>query len=1695
MSATLLANELSVLISEAKRKQADLRHAAEKSLQELKSLSVTSEQQLAADLSRRPDFIEPFLIACATRTPKIAGAGVTSLQRLVISRGLPKSRLGEAVEAFHACTDLGLDVQLKVLQALPSLVQNYADNLKGDLLSGALQVCSSLQAAKVQTVSGVAAATLQQLVAIVFERVAIEDARSKEVSPVAEITGEDGPIWIRPAAYDAYRIFRDLALVVEDRKAKFVDLTSLSREASLELVYSCIDANPSLISNHAEFSSIVRSNVMPFMTQALSEKMSFTVTLRCVRVVKLILTQHFTQLVGECEIVLGLLAHGLEADVSQSWKRCLFLEILHDFFKDPNLVITATMAFDVAGGGKPVIQDIMSAFVRLSSEKPAIIGLGQQSTIPTGPTSARDQASDQAAMEAAGGMAGVISSAFGVAEASVPGISYEWSVPRTACIDQLDKNEPPGLPETYAYSLVLECLNSLSENLAKMVLPYTVEHERSRGRGGKEGKGEVNGDSTRTRTDRSQSFRKRAVPLNPLDVEGPSRERIKAVASFIESCWPAVLATSSTFFNAALDDRYYRSLIKAYQRFAQVAGLLRLSTPRDALMTTLGKAAVPPQVLSASTAEPMRSPSVESPSVFSNPRHLLSVDSFVSQSSAASTERDHRSSIEPNRPTLTIRNLLCLRALLNLAIALGPTLGPAFRVVIDVLKQADMVLSTAAPQPVSRLAPGSPLVDSDSPSALHAFSSEVAAVEAAASRLLESTADYPNDAFITILETFCRLLRGRIPTAVMSPKPDDCSPPQTPTLQRRTASGLPGLSALAEMQSRDYQFIIPKLGNLAALNVSRFISNGPEESGWNLLVDEVMKVAAASSVPNVARKAAADLLCKLCAECIAEVAEEGSETRATIQRRALAVLPLLVETIYAEDGELSNADVEVQAQTLDALKSILERSGESLVAGWNKILALISSVFDSERAFTSGGPENSTNIDWAQISHEFISTRLGREAFSAVQLVCSDFLSLLPSSVIPAMIELLYRFMGQRDDLNLSLTTITMTWNISDVLFDGSHSSKIEELNIHTTDLTKIEQQLRERIGESRAAQWLLVLVRLRDIVRSGQKETRKAAFQIVCSICKGHGAQLSAGSWDVLLHTIVFGIVCDNAMAASGKTDPAIPEQDVQTAYEMTDIILQGTAAVLAQHAQIIESMSALPRLWDVFVDALETLLAHSDYATCAAIYRSLTSILATIKTPTRPWRQPIERSFAFWSKQIPQASRQTSGKQHDQVAFVAYADLATELYSLTTAELTTDRAVIIIDQLFACVQRSEASYYGADVHSPSPLQGKVLSLLKNVRTDVPGAKARLVSTAAAAVVLHTTTESTGPAATKPARPSFIALSGESIEWLQTLIIAHADDDELYANSAIVEAIRSLRTVISRKYATRQDYKGTMLWRRATHTAIAVAKPVLTKAQSPDTNEETSGALWSEFVQISGAIVNANDLQLFTDAQRVYEDQISDIAAYNSLRRIMIPRLGGDDLPEASRLAYAQSLFQASIIHPVESGELPPPDSSSSSSALQDIGTIRRGRVSVPFSRREQMSYVCVNELIALSSAKNPLSTPEDEALARVAAPLLVLRLAIPIRAYIADQPLRGRAPQPLSELEELLFCFDQIERLELMPGALPGRTQQGGGGGGGGKKAHLAYLYPLLARAVKTAGDRWSGAEEVLAPLQQTLERLAVF
>ncbi|KAF2484346.1 hypothetical protein BDY17DRAFT_249118 [Neohortaea acidophila] len=1659
MTSTLLTNELTHLVSEAKRKNGELRHAAEKALQDLKSLPSTSEQQLAADLSRRPAFIDPFLLACATHNPKLAGSGVTCLQRLVVTRGLSKARLKDALEAFNSCTSLGLDVQLKILQALPSLLQNYAEDLKGDLLSGALEVCSSLQAARVPTVSGVAAATLQQLVSSIFEKVVNEDRHATEVAALAEVKVDDESLMLRPAAHDAFR-------------STFVQFTSLSQEAILELLWICINGNPQLFASHTELSSTVRSHVLPLATRGLSERLSFPLTLRSFRILDLVLGRYITRYPDDCLPAISLLIDTLDPDAVPLWKRAMAMEVFRKFFADGNLVIDTYSIYDKTAGSKRIVQDIMSAFVRMSSEKPSAIGLGQQSSIPVGSTASRDSA-DHIPPEITAGMAGLMGSTYTVAEANVPGISSRWSIPRTSCLEQLDKLEAPSVPETYVYALVLDCMGSLSDNLAKVVLPLTVHNEKFKS-SAINGKASSNGEAARRH--RTESYQSRTVPRNPLE-QGSNEvpARVQSVHALVDSCWPAVLATSSTFLNAALDDQYYRNLIKAYQRFAQVAGLLRLVTARDALMTTLGKAAVPPHVVNATQPEPLKSPTLESPSVFSNPKSLLSMDSF--SSTASPIERDRRRSLESARPTLTTRNLLCLRALLNLAIALGPTLDGAFAVVVDALRQADLVLSTTTPQQLIRQGSVASKQGPDTQSYAQAFSSEVTAVEGAASRLLESTADYPNGPFLSVLQTFCRLLHVRQSDA--SPASPNrqvqvSSPPPTPTMPLRSFSGLTGLSIMKDIQMRDYKFVIPKLGGLAELNISRFALGDPVETGWNLLVDEFVILASSNSNPVEARRAATGALCKLAAEVVAEVMEDEVQTRTVIQRRTLATLLRLVDSMYEDDGELTSNDIDVQSYVLEALQAILQRCGESLVAGWNRMIGIISSVFERNGAPPMRPDDEETHIDWINVSDEFDSVQLGRTAFAATQLICSDFLSALPTRVMPSLIELLFRFAKQTDDLNISLSTITIAWHVSDYLLSNVSRDAISETTRLLKEADEFEEEVHSASRDSPAAQWYLLLVRLRNIIKTGHKEVRKAAFQTVCSIFHNNGDQLPPDAWDLTLRSVVFKISFDDVMLYHSDDENDETQNRIGFHDEsISSAIIGGTSVIVAQNLHHIEQVAQLPSLWEAFLSRLESYFDLQIHSINAAVFRALSSILSQITTGSKVWTGVMYRTLALWLKRNP-ATIEVKDSESNQDSLSAYVDSGTELYRLTQESMSTSQTRTLVENLYHAIRASAStSQYAVDTNKLTTVQGKAFDLLKAVRSDHPST---LIVVAAKLTTLHHDAAEEAPHSNGA---SFVAVASAAMEWLEGLVLSSVADEELYDSGVVVSVLENVNRMVGLKYLFTLEYKGVSIWRKASNLALALAGPVLQQVGAQGLDQAVMIPILTEFIGIATGMVAANGLERIGDSTRIYEDETTDIESFNSLRAVLTPHLGGAEVPDRLRSTYCQALFDASIIHEPEPGEIP----DTKTPPLQHVQRIRRGRVRrVPYVQRERMAYECLSELLKLSGQQS-----ESKLLAKAAAPFLILRLAIPLRAYIADQPLRGRRPQPLSELEELLFCFTAIKELRC------GEEVLGGADASGmvmsRDRAHLRYLYPLLVKAVSTAGDRWSGADEVLTPLQNVL------
>jgi hypothetical protein len=761
--------------------------------------------------------------------------------------------------------------------------------------------------------------------------------------------------------------------------------------------------------------------------RSLSDRHSFPITVRIFRILNFLVRNHLRIMPSECEIALGLLNHMLDPEASPIWKRALCLEMFRGIYSEPQLVLDIYAQFDEQEGKKCIFGDNLAAFVRLATEKPALIGLGQHSTAPLSQKDGKDVESEQVVAEA-GALAGVIA---GPVSDSNPsnrpiGISLQWSSLKTPCMEHLDKVDPPALPETYIYSLVLICITSVSESLAKFILPLTVHHESKIKK--KKGEDLPSADveaaspipSTR-RLSRTQSFRKKTVPVNPLTLaDHAAYSLIQATSTLVTECWPAVLATCSTFLNAALDTEYYRALVRAIQKFTQVAGLLRLSTPRDAFLTTLAKAAVPPSLLHASVFSPKLSGG-ENSSTSSHAKGLLGVDSLVSQVSPMATDQGHRTSHEISVPTLGPRNLLCLRALLNLAIALGPTLQSTWSIIFETLQVADLVLAISNQQGGLRT-PGTSRPRAEVDISSEKIEAETAAVQAAARRLFESTVDFPNDSFVELLQALCALLAGGSTSESGQRTPTDTKRPQF--LHQRRMGSVSSISISTETNAQDSMFALNKIEELVALNEGRLSQYDPDESGWDVFVAELVRFASDVRKPAAPRLLAADILSRTAKE-IAE-SSSASDQRDRIQTRALGALQVQITSLYDDDSSdnqsYSDTDIRIHQAALEALKSIIEQCSESLVAGWDAVFGCLLSVFASSSALIKeDGVRTDTDDEWIY-TVEVISRSLARSAFGSIQLICSDFLASVPDTSLSTLLDLLLRFCRQQDDLNMSLT-------------------------------------------------------------------------------------------------------------------------------------------------------------------------------------------------------------------------------------------------------------------------------------------------------------------------------------------------------------------------------------------------------------------------------------------------------------------------------------------------------------------------------------------------------------------------------------------------------------------------------------------------------------------------------------------------
>ncbi|KAH7028142.1 uncharacterized protein B0I36DRAFT_386015 [Microdochium trichocladiopsis] len=1703
MTTQLLATELANLIQESKRKNTDLRQAAEKSLEELKSLRGTTEAQIAAELAQKVNFVNPLIVACGTKNAKFTGIAIVCLLRLIVISALPRSKLNSILEALREATSAGVDAQLKVLQALPTLLQNYSADIKGDLLVTALNICFILQTSKNGIINNTSAATLQQLLVSVFDKVATEDKSSANEEFVGDAPTQDGAVNLRSAAMDAYRVFRDICLLTENQRAEYIRFSGLPQTFGLELIESVLTSHAATFTSHPEQAHIIRTNVLPLIIAALTGKPKFAVSVRVVRILYTLLKWHLDVLGSEGAEALDILAQVLDQDTFL-WKRALCMEVFRGIFAEPALLRRIYSLYDAREGQKKVLQKITATFVRVSTEKPQVIGLGNQSTIPAANPYGSDGSSSEQVMIEASSVSGIISGSVG-GDAPNVGISAQWSMVRLPCIDQLDKNEAPPVPESYIYALTLSCITSLSEGLAKFILPLTVPVDgRSRKRVPKHdsaGKAspapsDAPGTPDTKAVDRSEvhdgtlersaSFKRNPVPVNPLTLQDhPLIADIKICAEIIDSCWPAILATCSTFLFSALDSEFYHGLVRAFQKFAHVAGLLQLSTPRDAFLTTLGKAAVPPNVfsacLNASAAKPPSTLAGEaSSSLLNNARGLLSVESLVTPVGTAG-ERQRQSSMDANSTSQAIntRNLLCLRALLNLGIALGPTLNKSWTIVLETLQQADFVLFMTGKSPgrvpVAHSKVPDPHAESEATSLLGNFKAETRSVETAASRLFESTVDFPNDAFVEVVTAVCGLLQRQSDSeSVAASRPQSPLAPPTPAL--RTPSGQHRKISFASVAptsapTQEDQFALAKLGDLAIINVERLLSYPPNVSGWNKMTSELSITLTAVDVAPVIRTRAADIIIRIVLDAAKAANSLSDNSRGAVQLRLLEAVQNALSPLQDEERQTSVAehltDVEIHKIILDGLKDLIEDCGDTLVQGWETCFKIIDSIFVQERAVADVEPRNPTA---PQIRLVTRSNRLIRPAFSSLQLICSDFLSSLPNSCFLILVDTLYKFCSQEDDLNIALTTITFFWVLSDFLSNKNTSLPISNDLVGISEADLVKKASLANNGSSDAALWMLLLLRLTAVTADERIELRNSAIQTLLRVLDAYGDKLSPEAWSVCIKSVVFKLF--SSIEEELRTAATIESDDKyrQDWYETAVVILDGISGLLSNYLDTLIEHPTFNTYWQELLGHFESMLDFHVMEINTATFKALTQILSQCQSGSEKNfdATTIDLAWQLWSRGVPISQQRNPEKLTDnQKCLIAYVAALRDVYRLIETSVTVEQVTRMLSLLEEAMQAAVPEAFVSDIDYMTPLQGQVLDVLKMIRTDIPGTPSALIKQASSFVSLAYTRPRKSEATNPNKKRTFVAMSKACMAMLKDLILPRTTDVDIYDSGAYVAALEALSLPIVLKYSFPILTKSAQPWQEATTSVLAILEATVPQFPSLAIPSATLPEIWDMIVVITNSVTNA-DCEMQSGPNSLAADEAFDIESLKRLLDLIIPALGGEVVPERTRQLFAENLFQTSIVHPPSPGERDMIYGGIGASSLASLYQPRPGlTIDAEPSRRSKMGYACLDQLFTLISSGDESETSESYVrLARATAPYTILRSGLVLRAFIADHPLRGRMPQPLSQRKELYHVLEKLVGLRSEPAAIPDIANVDNE-----KRKHLFRLYPLLSKAQAVA------------------------
>uniref|UniRef100_A0A8C4IAB6 Protein MON2 homolog n=1 Tax=Dicentrarchus labrax TaxID=13489 RepID=A0A8C4IAB6_DICLA len=1048
-----MQTDLRSLSMECKKKFPPVKEAAESGIVKIKTIAARNTDILAALKENSSEVVQPFLMGCGTKEPKITQLCLAAIQRLMSHEVVSEAAAGNIINMLWQLMENGLE-ELKLLQTVLVLLTTNTV-VHDEVLSKAIVLCFRLHFTKDNITNNTAAATVRQVVTVVFERMVAEDERFKGIveqpPPVQGNTNRRSVSTLRPSAKDAYMLFQDLCqLVNADAPYWLVGMTEMTRTFGLELLESVLNDFPGVFLQHQEFSFLLKERVCPLVIKLFSpnikfrqgsssaaspapvEKPYFPICMRLLRVVSVLIKHFYSLLVTECEIFLSLLVKFLDGEKPQ-WLRAVAVESVHRLCVQPHLLRSFCQSYDMKQHSTKVFRDIVNA-----------LGSFIQSLfiVPNAGNTAAVSAPAAQGGPGTGGVSGNLTTqaAFEYRGTWIPlmTVSVQGSAKATY-LEMLDKVEPPSIPEGYAMSVAFSALLDLVRGITSMIERELAMEE------------EAAAEFREAHPDKEWQLQPGENGQGMICVSISGAHLVWE--EMVSACWCGLLAALSLLLDASTDETATENILKAELTMASLCGRLGLVTPRDAFITAICKASLPPHytltALSSNTANlSSKAYSIQGQSV-----------QIISPSSES-----HQQVVAVGQPltaqpqgtvVLTAKNIQCMRTLLNLAHCHGAVLGTSWQLVLATLQHLVWILGLK-PGVGGALKPGRAV---EGPSTVSFLGTVCrACVVLYVFHLIVEGNEYLDDVSLHhLINALCSLSLEAMEMAYGNNK--------EPSL-----------------------FAVAKLLETGLVNMDRI------EILWRPLTGHLLEVC---QHPNSRmREWGAEALTALIK---AGLAYKHDPPLAQNQRLQLLLLNPL--------KELSNVlHADIRQKQLESVLQILQSQGDSLGPGWPLVLGVIGAIRNDQ------------------------GESLIRTAFQCLQLVVTDFLPTMPCTCLQIVVDVAGSFGLQNQELNISLTSIGLLWNISDYFFQRGEAIT-QELGREEEALQKQAQEKGETLNRPFHPAppfdclWLCLYAKLGELCVDPRPAVRKSAGQTLFSTIAAHGTLLQQPTW----HIVIWKVACKN--------------------------------------------------------------------------------------------------------------------------------------------------------------------------------------------------------------------------------------------------------------------------------------------------------------------------------------------------------------------------------------------------------------------------------------------------------------------------------------------------------------------------------------------------------------------------------------